>query len=218
MGKKHRVATNKETERTPPFHLLQLGTLKANAFDVAWLRSIFATASCTILFLTWCAQRSPRKGRASYLYEMKVQPTVAQRARGIPLHCSWSQAMKCTSTYVKQTCASSVGSVPSMTLCWFKCDDATKLCRCLAQESTIGAAFLTQTVSVNDTTVKFEIWCVLLHEVQINIGKQLVRSLHGPPLHRAPKGKIHHWATEVALKLGFEIKLKHMKRRLVTCC
>jgi len=26
------------------------------------------------------------------------------------------------------------------------------------QESTIGAAFLTQTVSVNDTTVKFEIW------------------------------------------------------------
>jgi Ras-related protein Rab-5C len=27
-----------------------------------------------------------------------------------------------------------------------------------AQESTIGAAFLTQTVSVNDTTVKFEIW------------------------------------------------------------
>ena len=28
-----------------------------------------------------------------------------------------------------------------------------------SQESTIGAAFLTQTVSVNDTTVKFEIWC-----------------------------------------------------------
>lgn len=28
------------------------------------------------------------------------------------------------------------------------------------QESTIGAAFLTQTVSVNDATVKFEIWCV----------------------------------------------------------
>ena len=27
------------------------------------------------------------------------------------------------------------------------------------QESTIGAAFLTQTVTVNDTTVKFEIWC-----------------------------------------------------------
>ena len=27
------------------------------------------------------------------------------------------------------------------------------------QESTIGAAFLTQTVSVNDATVKFEIWC-----------------------------------------------------------
>ncbi len=27
-----------------------------------------------------------------------------------------------------------------------------------AQESTIGAAFLTQTVSVNDATVKFEIW------------------------------------------------------------
>ena len=30
------------------------------------------------------------------------------------------------------------------------------------QESTIGAAFLTQTVSVNDATVKFEIWCVAL--------------------------------------------------------
>ena len=29
------------------------------------------------------------------------------------------------------------------------------------QESTIGAAFLTQTVSVGDATVKFEIWCVL---------------------------------------------------------
>lgn len=28
------------------------------------------------------------------------------------------------------------------------------------QESTIGAAFLTQTVSVNDATVKFEIWHV----------------------------------------------------------
>jgi GTPase SAR1 family protein len=27
------------------------------------------------------------------------------------------------------------------------------------QESTIGAAFLTQTVTVNETTVKFEIWC-----------------------------------------------------------
>jgi hypothetical protein len=27
------------------------------------------------------------------------------------------------------------------------------------QESTIGAAFLTQTVSVNEATVKFEIWC-----------------------------------------------------------
>ena len=26
------------------------------------------------------------------------------------------------------------------------------------QESTIGAAFLTQTVALNDTTVKFEIW------------------------------------------------------------
>ena len=26
------------------------------------------------------------------------------------------------------------------------------------QESTIGAAFLTQTVCLNDTTVKFEIW------------------------------------------------------------
>lgn len=26
------------------------------------------------------------------------------------------------------------------------------------QESTIGAAFLTQTLSVNDTTIKFEIW------------------------------------------------------------
>lgn len=26
------------------------------------------------------------------------------------------------------------------------------------QESTIGAAFLTQTVAVNETTVKFEIW------------------------------------------------------------
>lgn len=26
------------------------------------------------------------------------------------------------------------------------------------QESTIGAAFLTQTVAVNDVTVKFEIW------------------------------------------------------------
>lgn len=26
------------------------------------------------------------------------------------------------------------------------------------QESTIGAAFLTQTVSLDDTTVKFEIW------------------------------------------------------------
>lgn len=32
---------------------------------------------------------------------------------------------------------------------------------CSAQESTIGAAFLTQTVSVGDATVKFEIWCAL---------------------------------------------------------
>lgn len=28
----------------------------------------------------------------------------------------------------------------------------------LIQESTIGAAFLTQTVCLDDTTVKFEIW------------------------------------------------------------
>lgn len=28
----------------------------------------------------------------------------------------------------------------------------------VVQESTIGAAFLTQTVAVNDVTVKFEIW------------------------------------------------------------
>jgi len=33
---------------------------------------------------------------------------------------------------------------------------------CCSQESTIGAAFLTQTVSVNDATVKFEIWHVCL--------------------------------------------------------
>lgn len=28
------------------------------------------------------------------------------------------------------------------------------------QEPTIGAAFLTQTVALDDATVKFEIWCV----------------------------------------------------------
>ena len=32
------------------------------------------------------------------------------------------------------------------------------MCAVEYQESTIGAAFLTQTVALNDTTVKFEIW------------------------------------------------------------
>jgi len=35
----------------------------------------------------------------------------------------------------------------------------SRFCDATRQESTIGAAFLTQTVTVNDTTVKFEIWC-----------------------------------------------------------
>ena len=36
------------------------------------------------------------------------------------------------------------------------------------QESTIGAAFLTQTVCLNDTTVKFEIWDTAGQERYVN--------------------------------------------------
>src|SRR3990167_10866117 len=36
------------------------------------------------------------------------------------------------------------------------------------QESTIGAAFLTQTVCLNDTTVKFEIWDTAGEERYVN--------------------------------------------------
>ena len=35
------------------------------------------------------------------------------------------------------------------------------------QEPTIGAAFLTQTVALDDATVKFEIWCVRSVEVVV---------------------------------------------------
>ena len=37
------------------------------------------------------------------------------------------------------------------------------------QEPTIGAAFLTQTVALDDTTIKFEIWCVPQWTVQLYI-------------------------------------------------
>ena len=46
------------------------------------------------------------------------------------------------------------------------------------QESTIGAAFLTQTVALNDTTVKFEIWDTAGPERFRTITKAYFRGAH----------------------------------------
>jgi len=46
------------------------------------------------------------------------------------------------------------------------------------QESTIGAAFLTQTVSLNDTTVKFEIWDTAGQERYHSLAPMYYRGAH----------------------------------------
>ncbi|ELR20725.1 Ras family protein [Acanthamoeba castellanii str. Neff] len=47
------------------------------------------------------------------------------------------------------------------------------------QESTIGAAFLTQTVVVDDTTVKFEIWDTAGQERYNSLAPMYYRGSHG---------------------------------------
>lgn len=59
------------------------------------------------------------------------------------------------------------------------------------QESTIGAAFLTQTVCLDDTTVKFEIWDTAGQERYHSLAPMYYRGLRLPSWSMTSPTQIH---------------------------